>query len=161
MVKPKLYILAGIPGCGKSTWAKRFFNETLIASTDAIRASLYEGDYDASRNEEVFRLFHSMVEGSLRHNKPPICVADSTALTEDSREALRDIALATGAETHLVMFHNTSQAWSQNKQRDPRWVVPDAAMDYMLRKHSRTMEALADGEMDDYDSVTYIDAVTS
>lgn len=159
MTRSKLIILCGLPGAGKSTWARRFFDETLIISPDQIRAQLYDGDYDPSYNVEVFHLFHSIIDDFLA-KAPHIAVADSTALTAESREILRDIALKCNAEIHLVLFTNTHQAREQNPQREPRWVVPDAAMDYMMQKYERSVHDIQDEQAEGcYDSVTYISSV--
>ena len=59
--KKKLYILSGVPGCGKSTWARNMMkkDENIdIISRDKIRFSMVneENGY-FSREDEVFNKY--------------------------------------------------------------------------------------------------------
>lgn len=160
----KLVILAGIPGSGKSTWARRFFPRDSIVSTDAIRAELYDGDYDPSFNGVVFRLFHNRIATKLANGEN--AVADSTALLRVARARLCDCAKLRSSfakweiPIHVVMFTSTVQGYENNPARDARWVVPEDAMTKMIADHKDAMYDLKD-ELDrgHYESITYIEGV--
>lgn len=147
----KLIILAGIPGCGKSTWAETLLDyQYEIISTDKIRSEL--GDVnDQTRNGEVFQLFHSRISQVLDMGGD--VVADSTALDAQSRTDLRKIADACGAQKHLVYFSNCDQAIRRNFQRHRQ--VPDDVMVRMLDKYERFMRNLP-FEQGMYNSITEI-----
>lgn len=51
---PKLYYLIGIPGAGKTTWARTFCKETgaIHCSADEVRAELF-GGYDREQTADV------------------------------------------------------------------------------------------------------------
>lgn len=69
-IKPKFIMLCGIPGCGKSTWAKTHKDElnAVIHSSDAIREEL--GDVnDQSKNTDVFQILHSRIKDDLSAGK--------------------------------------------------------------------------------------------
>lgn len=129
---PSLIIPVGIPGCGKSTFAETFFNRPsdAIASTDRIREAL--GDVnDQSRNDQVFDLFHASIEEDLSDGMRVF--ADATNLTLKARVKLREIAMAVGVDTHLLIFANADQAVMRNLRRDR--VVPEEAMLRMLENY--------------------------
>lgn len=89
MKKPKLYIMVGLSGSGKSTIAQKLAQEhenTVIVSSDQIREEL-TGDYEnQDRNDEVFKVFHKRIRENLENNKNVI--ADATNLTMKSRRAI-------------------------------------------------------------------------
>jgi len=160
----KLTILAGIPGSGKSTWARRFFPRDSIVSTDAIRAELYDGPYDPSYNALVFRLFHKRIATKLASGED--AVADSTALLRVARARLCECAELRGSFTkweipvHVVMFTSTVQGYENNPARDERWVVPEDAMTKMIADHKDAMHDFKDElERGHYQSITYIEGV--
>lgn len=64
MSKPKLYVMCGLSGSGKSTIAKQITNDnpdTVIISTDMIREQLTGEIGDQSQNDEVFEIFHTLI----------------------------------------------------------------------------------------------------
>ena len=155
--RPKLFILAGIPGCGKSTWAYRFFKPHQIVSSDAIREEKWPNEpYKPERNEEVFAVFHNRIVQGLESGTH--VVADATSLSSIARARLRSIAERTGAEAHLVFFNNAAQAFERNarRDRDPNkqdW-VPYEAMEFMLTKFLETKAAIIDEK---YTTITSIE----
>jgi predicted kinase len=147
---PHLTILAGIPGSGKSTWAKSVLPDAHYVSSDDIREQM--GDvYDQTRNAEVFRIFHADISVALAQGKR--VVADSTALDAKARSRLTALAFVNGAKTHLVLFTNVAQAVIRNRERER--VVPQEAMERMLDKLEKTLLVLSQ-EKPFYDAVTLI-----
>ena len=62
----KLLVMSGVPGCGKSTWARRFISmhNAVVVSRDSIRFSLLEKDDDYfAREDEVTACFYSLLRG--------------------------------------------------------------------------------------------------
>lgn len=89
MNKPKLYIMVGLSGAGKSTIAKEIAEteeNTIIVSSDAIREELTGKVEDQSKNEEVFKVFHKRIREALENNTNVI--ADATNITMRSRRAI-------------------------------------------------------------------------
>lgn len=151
--RARLYIMAGVPGCGKTTWARNFFKDYQRVSTDEIREELWPGEeYDNARNQQVFDTFHRRLDDML--HKGGDVVADATSLQSDSRRILRDIADRNGAEMHLVFFANPAQALVRNGQRVGFASVPPAAMEVMFRKWEASRPAILD---EDYTSITIIE----
>ena len=86
-MKNKLYVMCGIPGSGKSTFAKSHFPTALYVSRDEIRFSLVkENEEYFSKEREVFITFVKQINEGLREHKDVI--ADATHLNKKSRNKL-------------------------------------------------------------------------
>ena len=63
---PKLYVMCGISGSGKSTYAKSIQssarNRTIIISTDELRAMLYGNASDQTDPELIFNMAYAMIQ---------------------------------------------------------------------------------------------------
>lgn len=153
--RPKLFILVGVPGCGKSTWAKTFLSDAQIVSSDAIREELTGDATVQDKNGQVFNIFHQRLAEALAQGRN--AVADSTALDQFARGQLRGIAQTFNAETHVILFKNLGQALSRNRKRER--VVPDDVMARMFDKfESASAEIGAHGSFR-YDTITEIESV--
>lgn len=131
-----LFIPVGIPGCGKSSYGRLFFNRPgcLIESTDAIREAL--GDVsDQSRNDLVFETYHGAIHEGLADGFD--IYADATNLTRRAREQLTAIALRTHSNMHLIIFTDCGAAVRRNSKRER--VVPQEAMVRMLDQYEQFM----------------------
>jgi predicted kinase len=149
---PRLFILAGIPGCGKTTWAKIFFPPWSIVSSDAIREEKWPGEsYDYKRNGEVFEEFHRRLGDILEDGKD--AVADATSLAYQARWKLSDLADYHYAEKHLIFFNNMEQALNRNYERTGAARVPPEAQTVMLAKFKESRSAILD---ESYTSITII-----
>lgn len=77
----QIYILIGLPGCGKSTWSSNFKSETpntLIVSSDAIRGELYGDENEQGNPELVFRTVFDRVIDGIRRNDVSNIIVDAT-----------------------------------------------------------------------------------
>lgn len=154
-----LYIPAGIPGCGKTTWTQKLLPSAEWIASDAIRFEKFGPVYDHEKNEEVFDAFYDRVQLFLEFGNDT--VADATNLQDFARFRLREIAEKTGANTHLLVFQNVSQAIVRNLGRNGNGFgptgnedeVPAQAMENMLERYE---EALRDIPTERYTTVTYI-----
>lgn len=83
-MKNKLYIMVGIPGSGKSTYAKKNFPDAWYISRDEIRFNLVaENEEYFSKEDEVFNEFIRMINLGLEMGND--VVADATHLNSRSR----------------------------------------------------------------------------
>ena len=84
MRKPILYMMCGIPGSGKSTWAKEYLASALYVSRDEIRYSMVKEDEEYfSKETEVFNTFIEKIAVNLMSEKD--VVADATHINFQSR----------------------------------------------------------------------------
>lgn len=89
MVRPTLVILVGPPGCGKSTYAKRYIEEHKYAvhlSSDLIRKELYGDEATQGDNNQVFSLMQTRAVEALKNGYD--VVYDSTAMTRRDRAGI-------------------------------------------------------------------------
>lgn len=90
--KKTLYLLCGIPGSGKSYWAKNSMKYTpygCYISRDEIRFSmLKDGEDYFSHEDEVYDEFVSRIQNAIDDDIYNIIYADATHLNEKSRNKL-------------------------------------------------------------------------
>ena len=127
-----LTILAGMPGCGKTTYARRLSAQTgaAVISSDTLRLIYLEDrslcpslqaywaqdrDELADAQDWVFAQFRQAIAQALL--EPTGAIADACHLREQDREDLRRIAAAQGWPVHLVLFDNVEQACQRNEAR--------------------------------------------
>ena len=120
----KLIMMIGIPGSGKSTWAKEHASEnTCIISRDAIRfEKLSDGEDYFAHETEVFESFIHQIIGSLVVDE--VTIADATHLNKASRaKVLSKVARFADEIEAVVIDVPLEVAFSQNDKREGRaWV---------------------------------------
>lgn len=140
--RTRLWLLAGIPGSGKSTWIrnhKNFFAEdNAIISRDQIRfALLGENDDYFSKENEVWQQYVEKTIASLKSNTDTIL--DATHLNEGSRgKILRALGhYIDGVEINAIVINTSLQkAIEQNNMREGRAFVPETAIRNMFSNFS-------------------------
>lgn len=146
-----LIILVGLPGSGKSSYAKQVFPHKTIVSSDEIRTRMFSalddsegGAHEAKAKEPnnslVFGVFHQEIADALANDLDT--VADATSLNFSARQKLRDIAAAYDAATHVIFFTNVAQAMLRNTVRSGDRRVPEGAMMTMLSKYLDTLATI-------------------
>lgn len=104
MNRPSLILLVGIPGSGKTTYAKKYIEEhpsTVHLSSDKIRAELWGNEATQGDNNEVFSLMQSRAIETLNNGQS--VVYDATNITRKDRSYI--IALCpkfVKIECHIV-----------------------------------------------------------
>ena len=86
MNRPTLVFLCGIPGSGKTTYAKKYVEEhsnTIHISSDEIRAELWGSEATQGDNNEVFSLMQSRAIEALNNGQS--VVYDATNITRKDR----------------------------------------------------------------------------
>jgi len=124
-----LFIMVGISGSGKSTYAKAIElqlkqkgSEVGIVSTDEIRGEICGGNQsDQSKNSEVFKIAHSRIEEILSLGVNVIF--DATNLARDDRKIPIKIARENGAKVVAIVL-NTPLTVSIERNRTRERVVP-------------------------------------
>ena len=124
-------MLVGLPGCGKSTYAKKVEAEGyVIHSSDAIREELF-GDVNSQEdNAKVFEVLHKRIKDDLA--KGTSCVYDATNMSMKRRKAFLDEISKISCRKKCVLFIipvEVCKEWNQKRERK----VPDDVYDKMLR----------------------------
>jgi len=116
-----LLVLCGTPGCGKSTFASRYFRETMIVSSDQCRLLVSDSETNMAASKEAFKLFRFTIERRLSLGR--FTVADSTAITRQARGELLHIGRKYGFNTTLLIFNIPEDVCqARNAGRDRRVV---------------------------------------
>lgn len=130
---PKLYILCGIPGSGKSTWAKGFLMDAVYISRDEIRFSmLNDGEEYFSHETEVYKEFIYEITQTLMHGYDVI--ADATHINSDSRHKLTkaiDKHFTDYEIVYVVFETDVRTCLVRNAMRHDRAQVPPVAIHTM------------------------------
>lgn len=129
----RLYLTCGIPGSGKSTWAKARSEEGWSwNSRDKIRFSkITEQDDYFAFEDEVFDTFVSDIQNDI-YDKFENIIADATHLNEFSRDKLLNRLSLNGYEVWYVVFDIPLEiALARNALRTGRIKVPDSVIEKM------------------------------
>lgn len=152
-MKPKLYILCGPPGSGKTSFAIEAINychnKLTYISRDEIRFSLLNNDDDYfDKEKEVWKEFIKRIQSAINRNDE-IIIVDATHLSPISRERL--ITNIKGLTKYYVYFLNfitpLAICLKNNNKRQGRAKVPSD----VLRRMYYTFEKANTDEIYDFD----------
>ncbi|MHB1665876.1 AAA family ATPase [Thiomonas sp.] len=125
----KLYILSGLPGCGKSSAIQRSGLEEFTLSSDGLRQQIlgnrlapvagpvgYRRIPLAHQDGAVFQVLEAMVEARMREGLTTF--VDSTAISDEERSRWAALAHKHGMKPCVLIFDRTlDQVRSRNAQR--------------------------------------------
>jgi predicted kinase len=129
MKQKRLWLMCGIPGSGKSTWAKHKVEQTggVWISRDAIRFSILKDDEDYfSHEDEVLAKFFGDIQEQLNNPMAEDIIIDASHLSAKARQAtLGRLNLTNASEVNCVVLDvPINTALERNEQRTGRAVVP-------------------------------------
>lgn len=85
-----LVVLIGISGSGKSTFARKYFKETEILSSDRCRAIVSDDENNQAATDDAFELLHYIIAKRLKNGL--LTVVDATNVQPESRASLIRLA---------------------------------------------------------------------
>ena len=132
-----LYITVGLPGSGKSTYAKEFIKGKDIEylSSDSLRAVYGKSEEDQTVTPLVFGHIKRKVDEFLKDGKN--VMVDATSVNRKERSDYINAAKKYGAKVVAIVFKMDRQGLiDRNKKRGEQGgrVVPDFVIDKMLAK---------------------------
>ncbi|MCO4768460.1 MAG: AAA family ATPase [Deltaproteobacteria bacterium] len=133
--EPSLVVLCGPAGCGKSTFAARWFRETEVLCADTVRGWLCDNPAEQGINESVFEVLHRIAELRLANGR--LTVIDATNLEASARLPLRQLARRARLPSHLIVISADLETIRERNQRRDRRVD-----DGVLRGHLHMVEHL-------------------
>ena len=125
----KMYIVIGVPGCGKSTYIMNHSKETdIIVSRDKIRYSiLKDTDEYFSKEKEVYNEFIKQINAAVASGCD--IWVDQTSLTKASRKKLFSRLNKKPKEIIAIYFNIPIDiALQRNAKRTGRALVPEDAI---------------------------------
>ena len=133
-----LYITVGLPGSGKSTYAKEFIKGKDIEylSSDELRAVYGKGEDDQTVTPIVFGHIKRKVDEFLKDGKNVL--VDATSVNRRERSDYINSAKKYGAKVVALVFKmDRNGLIARNKKRGEEGgrVVPDWVIDKMLNKY--------------------------
>lgn len=137
----KLILMAGIPGSGKSTWAKKYQAEhpnTYIADTDETRKRVL-GSY-LTFVPDMSIVWDDMIKQGndyfATHDGDCTVIMDSTFLDDHRRGYYMDRLKGYDEVTlFMIKFHDYSICFQQNKMRIKEKWVPEETMRDMITRY--------------------------
>jgi len=132
-----IYIAVGLPGSGKSTYAKNFIKDKDIEylSSDELRAVFGKSEEDQTVTPLVFGHIKRKVDEFLKDGKNVL--VDATSVNRKERADYITTAKKYGAKVVALVFKMDRQGLiDRNKKRGQEGgrVVPDWVIDKMLAK---------------------------
>ena len=134
-------MLVGTTAAGKSHWAREFFADGQIVSSDRLRAAVGTGERDQRASRDAFELLDLVVDKRLRRRLTT--VVDSTGLDAKRRTAWRERAERGGVPAYAVVF-DTAPAVVRERNRARADPVPSGVVKRQLREVASSAQALAE-----------------
>ncbi len=88
--KLSLITLIGPSGAGKSTFAKKYFSNTTVVSSDACRAMIMDDEMSLEATTDAFDLLHNIVDKRLKNGL--LTVVDATNTQKMARKPYLELA---------------------------------------------------------------------
>jgi predicted kinase len=154
-------LMAGIPGSGKSTWARAYaqsHHPTVIIDTDETRKKITGSYLVFPDHMEV--IFDEMIKEANEAlaalpSSGGTVIVDSTFLDDHRRVYYLDrLKGYDRIELHMLKLHDYSLCFKQNKMRIKEKWVPEAVMEDMIKKYRDPSPEVA--KRFDAISVTYL-----
>lgn len=137
-----LYMTKGLPGSGKTTWAKSSGVSTARVNKDDLRAMLHNGQHSKSNERDVIELRNFIVNYHL--SKGESVIVDDTNFNPAHEATLRDFARDHGAKFEIKDFTDVSLATclERNRNRKDKDPVPERVIRQMHDRYIRPTRPL-------------------
>lgn len=130
LAAPRIVVLVGLPGSGKSTYLERLGVRAL--SSDAVRGLLADDETDQGIHREVFATLRYLLRRRLAL-KRPVTYLDATHLTPRERRPYVKMGQIFGCSVEAVHFDLPLEVCRERNRRRMR-MVPEDVLERMAAK---------------------------
>jgi predicted kinase len=127
---PRIVVLVGLPGSGKSTYLGRLGVRAL--SSDAVRGLLADDETDQGIHREVFATLRYLLRRRLALARP-VTYLDATHLTPRERRPYVKMGQIFGCSVEAIHFDVPLEVCRERNRRRGR-VVPEDVLERMAAK---------------------------
>ncbi len=127
---PRIIVLVGLPGSGKSTYLERLGVRAL--SSDAVRGLLADDETDQGIHREVFATLRYLLRRRLALQRP-VTYLDATHLTPRERRPYVKMGQIFGYSVEAVHFDVALEVCRERNRRRGR-MVPEDVLERMAAK---------------------------
>ena len=141
--KQTFIVTQGLPGSGKSTWAKIWVSQypagRVRISRDDLRAMMHEGVYLGEQTEAVIvKSRNAIIKAALYEGKS--IVVDETCLVKSTMDSLRNLSVLYGVPFEVQNFFDTplEECIRRNNERQGTAAyVPEAEIRRMWDEYTK------------------------
>jgi predicted kinase len=131
--RPRIILLTGLPGSGKSTWAAR--QPAGALSSDRVRALLTDDERNQSANRAVFATLRYLLAARVKAGARTTII-DATSLTRKERRTWIRLAESLDCDIEAVFFDTPLEVCKARNAARQR-VVPDEILHRFAERMTR------------------------
>jgi predicted kinase len=132
--RPRIVLLVGLPGSGKSTWVQSNVKPAIsgVLSSDRVRQLLVDDATNQNIHARVFRVMRTLLKDRLELRRP-VTYIDATNLTPKERRPYIKLAELFDGEVEAVFFDVPAEE-CMRRNRGRERIVPDEVIGAMAGK---------------------------